>query len=167
MAKLLPNRISEVMTEAQIQQFIAGVKMALEALPKKPVLSSEEFARLPKKGEAREKEAAQMIRIVRRFPKFLPSSLPLLEVEKDSTLYEQLNTLDDEHLSQLVELMAFLMGLSGAEEMNVYLRFEENVKVAANDGDPDAIEALNMINAVDRNRGGGTNNKSGDETKKK
>ena len=53
MAKLLPNRISETMNEVQIKQFMDGIKMAFDALPKKPVMSKEEYDKISKKGTAR------------------------------------------------------------------------------------------------------------------
>lgn len=156
MAKLLPNRISEVMTEAQQTQFIAGIKMALEALPKKPILPQDDYDKIPKKGDAREKEANQLVKIVVKYPKFLPSTLTVTDVLSDNTLYDQLNTLVDDHLQALVDVVDFLMGLSGGEEMNAYSRFIENVKAGVNDGNEEAIAAWNEISAIDRKTPGKT-----------
>ena len=152
MAKLLPNRISEVMSEAQIKQFIEGIKTAKAALPKKIPLSNEEYDKIPKKGTAREKEADAMIKIVRAFPKFLPSVLSIEDVEKDNMLYDQVNALYDDHLQPLVDLADFIMGLSGGEEMNAYGRYIDNVRSAAKDGDLEAIEAANHLNDIERLR---------------
>ena len=159
MARLLPNRISEVMTEAQQKQFIAGIKMALEALPKKPILPQDDYDKIPKKGDAREKEADQLVKIVVKYPKFLPNTLSVNDVLNDNTLYDQLNTLMDDHIKALVDVVDFLMGLSGGEELNAYSRFIENVKAGVNDGDEEAVAALNEISAIDRNSGGGPNKK--------
>ena len=150
MAKLLPNRISETMNEVQHKQFMDGIKMAFDALPKKPVMSKEEYDKIPKKGTAREKEADLKIKVVRRYPQFLPTLLPLIEVEKDNTLYDQINELYDNHLQPLVDLSDFLLGVSGGEEMNAYSRFADIVRSAAKDSDPAAIEALNELEAIDK-----------------
>ena len=156
MAKLLPNRISETMTDAQIKQFQDGIKMAFDALPKKPSMSKEEFDKIPKKAAGRIKEANLRIKVVRKYTKFLPTILPLEEVEKDNTLHGQVDKLYDDHLQPLVELADFVLGLSGGEEMNAYSRYADNVKAAAKDGDPDAIEALNELEAIDKQLGIGS-----------
>jgi hypothetical protein len=155
MVRLLPNRISATLSEAQKRQFIAGIKMSMDALPSKPAISDVEYDKLYKKGAAREKEATQMIRIVRRFPRFLPTHLSLAEVEKDAEFYQQLKNLSEDQLALLQNLVAFFMGVVGAEELNAYSIFEENVKIAAAQNDPEAIEALNQINSIDRNRNNG------------
>jgi hypothetical protein len=152
MVRLLPNRISVTLSESQKKQFIAGLKMCIDALPSKPAISDADYDKLYKKGAAREKEAGQMIHIVRRFPKFLPAILSLSEIEKDADFYQQLKELSEAHLELLLRLVAVLMGVCGAEEMNAYSIFEENVKIAAAQNDPEAIEALNQINDIDRNR---------------
>ena len=38
------------MNEVQHQQFMDGIKMALDALPKKPVMSKEEYDKIAKKA---------------------------------------------------------------------------------------------------------------------
>jgi uncharacterized protein YcbK (DUF882 family) len=159
MAKLLVNRLSETMTAAQTTQFFKGIQMAMDALPKKPILSNDEFSKIPKKGEARRKEANLMLHIIRRFPQFLPSALTVKDVENDNALYEQLRELSTFQVRKLVELIEVLSGLAGGEEMNAYSRYIENVRSAAKDGNPDAIEALNLIEDVERNKGGGNNRK--------
>jgi hypothetical protein len=154
MVKLLANRISEAMTEAQKTQFLQGIQMAMDALPKKPILSNDEFSRIPKKGEARRKEANLMLHIIRRFPQFLPSALNLQDVEKDNELYEQLRELSLVQVRKLVDLIEFLQGLAGGEEMNAYSRYVDNVRSAAQEGNLDAIEAWNLIENTAVKKGG-------------
>ena len=154
MVNLLPIRLSVIMSAEQLAQFIAGAKMMREALPLKPAMSKKEYDKLPKKGPVRDLETPQILKVVRRYPKFLPPSVTLQDVENDAILYDQLSLLDKEHLKEIVELVEMLIGLSGSEELNAYSRFELNVKVAAADQDPDAIEAQNMLDAIDRNRPG-------------
>ena len=150
MAKLLPNRISETMTDVQVKQFEDGVKMALAALPKKPQMAKEEFDKIPKKGENRTKEANLKIKVMRRYAKYLPTVLPFEEVEKDNILHGQVNTLYDDHLQPLIDLTDFILGLSGGEELNASARFTENIKSAIKDGDLDATEAMNELEAIDK-----------------
>ncbi len=150
MAKLLPNRISEIMTDAQLAQFKAGIKMALDALPKKPVIPKDEFDKIPKKAEMRIKEAALKIKVVRKFPKFIPSAISLQDIENDNILHGQLDTLYDDDLQPLVDLADLLLGLSGGEEMNAYSRYIENVRKAKDDGDIDAVDAFNDLEAIDK-----------------
>ena len=152
MAKLLPNRIDETLTDEQIKQFTAGIQMAIAALPKKRQISSDDYDKIPKKADARIKEADELIKVVRKFSKFLPGVLTAQNVENDNTLYDQLYTLRKNELSVLVALVDQLIGLSGGEEMNAYGRFIENVKIGVNDGDPDAIEAQNELDAIARNK---------------
>jgi hypothetical protein len=140
MAKLLANRLSETMTAAQTTQFLKGIQMAMDALPKKPIISNDEFSKIPKKGEARRKEANLMLHIIRRFPQFLPLALTLKEVENDNALYEQLRELSLVQVRKLVDLIEFLLGLAGGEEMNAYSRYVENVRSAAQEGNLDAVE---------------------------
>jgi hypothetical protein len=166
MAKLLPNRISETMTDAQIQQFKAGIKMAFDALPKKPVLSKDDFDKIPKKAELRIKEANLRIKVVRKFPKFLPSVLTVQDVDNDNTLHAQVNTLYDDALQPLVDLADFILGLSGGEEMNAYSRYGDTMRKAKDDGDDDAIEAFNAWDAIDKEMGIGSYKKSPADTLK-
>lgn len=152
MAKLLPNRLSETLTDKQIEQFRTAIQTAIEALPKKPVISNDDFAKIPKKGETRVKEADQMIRVVRNYPQFLPVTLNLEEVEKDNTLYDQIRDLKLSYLKVLEEHIDVLLGISGGEEMNAYGRFTENVKTGAKDNNAAAISALNEIDKVEKPR---------------
>jgi hypothetical protein len=154
MIKLLPNRLSEVMSDAQLADFERGIKIALDALPKKPVLSNEDYAKIPKKGKIRAKEADLLIRVVRKYPNFLPPTLKVEDVEKDNRLYNQLLGLMSQSLQELQDSMAFLSGLAGGEELNAYSRFISNVRTAAQDGDLQAIQALNEIQHVERSVGG-------------
>ncbi len=150
MAKLLPNRISETMSDAQLKQFREGIRLAAEALPKKPVMSKEDFDKIPKKAENRSKEANLRIKIVRKYPRFLPAVLTIQDVENDNALYEQLRKLRDDALVPLMEVADFMLGLSGGEELNAYGRFADNMRKAKDQGDPEAIEAFNDWDAVDR-----------------
>jgi hypothetical protein len=154
MIKLLPNRISEVMSDAQLAEFERGIRIALNALPKKPVISNEDYAKIPKKGKIRAKEADLLIRVVRKYPKFLPPSLKVADVEKDNQLSNQLLELKSQSLQELLDSMDFLGGVSGGEELNAYSRFTINVRTAAQDGDSEAIQALNEIQNVERSIGG-------------
>lgn len=160
MAKLLPNRISEIMSEVQIKQFQDGVLLAFNALPKKPVMSKEDFDKIPKKAIFRIREANLRIKIVRKYPKFLPSVLTIQDIENDNTLHGQLDKLYDDNLQPLVDLADFVLGLSGGEEMNAYSRFSENIKKAKDEGDSDAIEAFNEWDAIDKELGLGVYKKS-------
>ena len=156
MTKLLPNRISEVMTEAQQKQFIDGITMAINALPKKTIIAQDEFSKIPKKAELRIKEANLRIKVVRKFPKFLPSVLTMQDVENDNTLHGQIDTLYDDYLQPFIDHADFILGLSGGEEMNAYSRFAENMKKAKDDSDEDAIAAFNEWDAIDKQLGLGS-----------
>jgi hypothetical protein len=68
MAKLIANLVNETMTAAQIAQFQRGIQMAMDALPKKPILSNEDYAKIPKKGAARRQWANQMLEVAKAFP---------------------------------------------------------------------------------------------------
>jgi hypothetical protein len=155
MAQLLPNRLSEVMSDAQITQFHKGIQMALDALPKKPILSNDDYAKIPKKGKTRAKEADLLIRVVRKYQRFLPATLKMEEVEKDNRLYGQLSELSNHTVQDLFDHLEFLMGLSGGEELNAYSRFISNVRTAAQEADSEAIAALNEIEQIERLTGGG------------
>jgi hypothetical protein len=150
MAKLLPNRISETMSDAQLKQFREGIRLAAEALPKKPVMSKEDFDKIPKKAESRSKEANLRIKVVRKFPKFLPPTLSVQDVDNDNVLHEQISALRTDVLMPLMEVADFMLGLSGGEELNAYSRFADNMRKAKDEGDPEAIEAFNDWDAVDR-----------------
>ena len=150
MAKLLPNRISEQMTEAQIAQFKQGIDMARTALPKKPIVSKDEFDKIPKKAEFRIKEANLRIKVVRKYPKFIPAALTLQDIENDNTLHDQVNTLYDETLQPFIDDVEFILGLSGGEELNAYSRYIDNVKKAKDDGDKEAIAPFDELDAIDK-----------------
>jgi hypothetical protein len=164
MAKLLPNRISEIMSEAQIKQFQDGITMAFSALPKKPVLDKEDFNKIPKKAEFRIKEANLRIKVVRKYPKFLPTVLTIQDVENDNTLHGQLDKLYDDSLQPLVDLADFVLGLSGGEELNAYSRYADNMRKAKEDGDENAIEAFNEWDAIDKQLGLGSYKKSASDS---
>ncbi len=160
MAKLLPNRISEIMSEAQIKQYEAGIQMAKDALPKRPIMAKEDFDKIPKKAENRIKEANLRIKVVRKYPKFIPSVLTMQDVENDNTLHDQVNTLYDDSLQSLVDETDFILGLSGGEEMNAYSRYGENMRKAKDDGDEIAVAAFNEWDAIDKQLGIGSYKKS-------
>ncbi len=151
MATLIANRLNETMTAAQIAQFQKGIQMALDALPKRPIVSNEDYDKIPKKGETRRKWAEQILQIARLFPEYVPSALKVEDVERDNTLNTQLHQLNQFHLRRLVESTEFLLGLSGGEELNALSRFIENVRTGAKDGESNAIAALNMIDDVEGN----------------
>ena len=134
--------------------------MAYNALPKKNFMDKEEWDKIPKKAEFRIKEANLRLKVVRKFPKFLPSVLTLQDVENDNTLHGQVDKLYDEDLQPLIDLADFVLGLSGGEELNAYGRFGENVRKAKDDGDEDAIEAYNEWDAIDKQLGLGSYKKA-------
>ncbi len=145
MAKLIANLINETMTPAQIAQFQRGMQIAMDALPKKPTLSNEDYAKIPKKGAARRKWTDQIVQLMPLFPEYVPSALQLSHVQNDNTLNNQLFGLEENHLRPVVDLMVILLGISGGEELNAVNRFVENVRTGAKDGQPNGIEALNRI----------------------
>jgi hypothetical protein len=153
MSKLLPNRISEQMTDAQLKQFRDGIEMAFAAIPKRPIMSKEEFDKIPKKAEFRIKEANLRIKVVRKYPKYLPAALTLQDVENDNALHGQVNKLSTETLQPFVDAVAFILGLSGGEELNAYNRYTDNVKKAKDDGDQEAIAPFDELDAVDKQLG--------------
>ncbi len=156
MADLLANRINETMSDAQITQAQTAIQSIIAALPVKPIMPDDEYKRIAKKGDAREKEADSMLPIVLKYPKFAPSSMTTEAPKMDNALYNQLKVFKRDHLTPLVELVDYLMGISGGEELNFYSRFIENVKVGVKDKDLDAIAAQNEIDAVNRSKGGGS-----------
>jgi hypothetical protein len=149
MAKLIANLINETMTPAQIAQFQKGIQMAMDALPQKPILSNEDYAKIPKKGPARRKWTDQILQLMPLFPEYLPSGLKLSDIQNDNTLNNQLFGLSGQHLRPMVDLMELLLGVSGGEELNAVNRFVENVRTGANDGQPKGIDALNRIEKLD------------------
>jgi hypothetical protein len=154
MAQLIANLINETMTAAQIAQFQRGIQMALDALPKKPILSNEDYAKIPKKGEARRKWADQMLEVAKAFPEFVPNALKLADVQNDNTLNNQLFGLKEQYLDKLVDVTTLLLGVSGGEELNGWSRFVDNVRTGAKDKEPNAIEALNRIENIENTSGG-------------
>ena len=157
MADLLANRINETMSDAQITQAQAAIQSIMAALPAKPIMPDDEYKRIAKKGSARETEADAMLPIVMKYPKFAPSTMTVEAPKMDNALYNQLKIFKRDHLTPLVNLVDYLMGITGGEELNFYSRFVENVKVGVKDKDSDAIAAQNEIDVVNRNKGGGNN----------
>jgi hypothetical protein len=149
MAKLIANLINETMTPAQIAQFQKGIQMAMDALPQKPILSNENYAKIPKKGPARRKWTDQILQLMPLFPEYVPSGLKLSDVQNDNILNNQLFGLNEQHLRPMVDLMELLMGVSGGEELNAVNRFIANVRTGANDGQPKGIDALNRIEKLE------------------
>jgi hypothetical protein len=141
-------------------QFQRGIQMAMDALPKRPAISNEDYAKIPKKGDARRKWADQMLELVRQFPKYLPTTLQTSDVEKDNLLNAQMYSLNQSHVRKLVDAVELLDGLSGGEEINAYSRFIENVRTAAKDGQADAIEAQNQLDDIERMKTGPAKKKS-------
>lgn len=152
MADLLANRINETMSDAQITQAQTAIQSIIAALPVKPIMPDDEYKRIAKKGDAREKEADDMLPIVLKYPKFAPSSMTVEDPKTDNTLYNQLKLFKRDYLTPLVNLVDYLMGMSGGEEINFYSRFIENVKGGVKDKDRDAIAAQNEIDAIDRTK---------------
>ena len=159
MIKLIPNRMSDTMTLDKYNEFMMHMTKAYACLLDTPAVADEVFSRLAKKGDVRRIESEQLFVIVKEFFEFLPSPTALADLEKDHLVNEQLYQLYQNHVAPINRAFMIQLGLSGAEEINMYSWFAENVKNQAAANNPRAIECLNRLDKVNPNKGGSAANR--------
>ena len=155
MVSLIPNRMSGTITLDKYNEFMMHMTKASACLLDLPAVSDKDFKKLPKKGDVRRIESEALFAIVKEFFEFLPTPTALAELEKDHELNEQLYQLYKDYVAPLNRALMIQLGLSGAEEINMYSWFVENVRNQASANNPRAIECLNRLDKVSPNKGGG------------
>jgi hypothetical protein len=156
--KQLPNRISKKIGADQIARARMLLQEVANILGEDTQISDEDYKALLKISDKRKLDADDTFQIAQAFPEFMEESIPLSEVAKDKSYYEDTDTLRTMHKT-LSDKLEKEQNVAGAEYFNAMLIYEENVRLKAARDNSRAQLALKQLNDLKRRRGGGANAK--------
>ncbi|MCL5033473.1 MAG: hypothetical protein M1395_00010 [Bacteroidetes bacterium] len=86
----LPNRVSAVLSQADLEAALGGIKITKEKLPFLIEISRGEKRRLVRIDDAAQPWTARMLEAATQHPGMLPANFDLQEMQKDVELWRQL-----------------------------------------------------------------------------
>lgn len=153
MAKILPNRVSKVISpEAHLALKAAtdGFKVALgEPTP----ISDDDIKKLLRVAGTRKRVMDEILLIMEEHPTLIKAPFTLIEIKKDKSLMEILAEVE----SWLIGLLFSVrreMAVAGSEYFNAGAVFENDVKWEVGRNNPEARTAQAQLDAIDRKKGG-------------
>jgi hypothetical protein len=130
-----------------------GVAMTAE-IAKPPAVTNAAIKLRSKMGDRRLKEATDELEIFKQYNSFLTPELSVLLMDKMLTAYKQSDTTETT-LMALITKMWLHGDLAGIEVLIMLTLSERLARIHAQLGNPDAIAAVNALEKLNRNRGGG------------
>lgn len=150
MPKILPNRISKTLSEADVAAAKAAIKVLADILGTPVAITDDDYNVLAKLGDVLKPICDDVFEIAEVNPSYLEEEQPVEEIQKDKTYYEQLTSLL-KPLINVVNLYLREQGTTGAEYRNATSNFEGNVKAKVKKGNaPEAQLVLDKLNRIDR-----------------
>jgi hypothetical protein len=152
--KLLPNRISKVVTpemRAKVQQ---AFQLLDEALGTSTPISEDDYKSLRKIADKMKSESDDVFAITELNADLLEEPLTVVEITKDKDFYEFCDAIRAAKKSFEIKLDRE-QNVAGSEYFNACCIFEEDVKTRANRGSTKAQNVKAQLDAIDRNRNGG------------
>jgi predicted DNA-binding protein YlxM (UPF0122 family) len=130
-----------------------GVAMTAE-IPKPPAVTNAAIKQRSKMGVKRLKEAEDELAIFKNYNSFLTPELSVVLMEKMLTSYKQSDSTETT-LQALINKMWLHGDLAGIEVQVMLMLSEQLARIHAKLGNNDAIAAVNALEKLNRNRGGG------------
>ena len=146
------------------EQFVASIVEKTNQVPPSPPITNAELKKKAKMADARETEATACVAIYKDCTSYLPPNLAHALMVQKLTSFKQANTIDATTLA-LAKAMWAHGDLAGAELLIMLSLAEKLTRTFAELGNPEAILALNKLDDLKRNRGGGKGKKGDDDTK--
>lgn len=150
MPKILPNRTSKTLSEADVTAAKAAIQTLIDIIGTPVIITDDEFKSLAKIGDVLKPICDEVLLIATETPGYLEEEQPLVEVQKDKTYYEQTTEIIGP-LYNLVFLYEREQGTSGAEYRNAMGNYEGNVKDRVKKGNTTAQLTLDKLNRINRN----------------
>ncbi|MEO7098046.1 MAG: hypothetical protein ABI162_01705 [Luteolibacter sp.] len=138
------NRISAVLTAADLASAEASLDSVRPKLPFLISLTSDARSKLLKLGDGRVALDEDAHALMQDHPTLVPSYIDKVELEKDRTLRQQLDGLRLSVQALLDDIESTEMQL-GAEMLQVYLGFYSNAKEAEKRGIPAAKTVVDVL----------------------
>lgn len=135
MSNLYVNRLSVVLSVAEIARITAGLADAQQTMPFLLGLTEHERRQLPMIRKSNKLFVDEAVRLVKENQTLFPGYINPLEIEKDLTLHDQLLEIE-RMLEQLLEKVRHTRMLAGSEAYVAALLFYEMAKAAAARGVP-------------------------------
>lgn len=150
MPKILPNRSSKTLTEAQVTAAKAAIQTVIDIIGTPIVITDDDYKVLAKMGDVLKPICDKVFEIAEENSSYLEDEQPVAEVQKDKTYFEQTTDI----LSSLYNAVFMYereQGTSGAEYRNAMANYEENVKAKVKKGNAPAAQlVLDKLNRIDR-----------------
>jgi hypothetical protein len=156
-----------VFGEAELTAFLSKTSSMTAEIKNPPPVTNAEINKRSRMGDKRLKEAERELEIFQSYNSFLTPELSVFLMEKMLTSYKQSDAID-KNMVKLINKMWLHGDLAGIAVLIMLALAEKLARIHAELGNPDAIAAVNALDSLKRNRGGGGSSKtSGDETSKK
>ena len=143
---LLPNRISKTLSQEKKSRIAELLKLIAVELGEKTIIPDAEYKKLAKIGDKNKHLYGFLKDVMDKNPEYINSDLPIEEVTKDKTYFEDL----DEVRAMLAEFVYTIIdheqGIVGAEYRNATGIFEANVAAKIYRNDAKAILVQDLIN---------------------
>lgn len=150
MPKILPNRISKTLSEADVVAAKAAIKVLTDILGTPVAITDDDYKVLAKMGDVLKPICDNVFKIAEANPSYLEDEQPVEEIQKDKTYFEQLSEIL-EPLKEVKSLYEREQGTTGAEYRNATSNYEGNVKAKVVKGNaPEAQLVLDKLNRIDR-----------------
>ena len=138
------NRISAVLTDANVDEILAGLDTIKSFLPFLVNLTPEERRSLPSMGTARAGMDTDFINAMTMHPELVPSFVNMTEVGKDKELRRQVDRLIGP-FAEFCEALTDTRALTAGDSMMAYLSFYANCKEAAKRNVPGADTVVSNL----------------------
>lgn len=155
MANITNNRISSTMTAAQVTAVKAALQTIQTNMPFLLGLTNEERISLPKINVSNKAFTEDAINAMVNNPSFLPAYFNVAEIQKDMTLFVQLDELLG-LVNQLAEKMSDTQLLAGSEAYVTALAAYRNFESAASAGLSGADTIYEQLKTRFANQGNST-----------
>ena len=153
MANITNNRLSITMTAAQITAVKTAIQTIQTNMPFLLGLTMEERSSLPKINVANKAFTEDAINAMVNNPTLLPAYFNVAEMQKDMTLFAQLDELNI-LINQLAERVSDTQMLAGSEAYVSALAAYRNFEAAANAGVSGADTIYDLLKSRFANQGG-------------
>lgn len=153
MPKLLPNRVSKVISLEIQLSLKSAVEAFNDALGEPTAVTDAEVNKLLKVASTRKRIMDDILLVMDQHPAQIKPPLTLTEIRKDKTLFEYLDEAEVYVLGLLFNIRRE-KAVCGAEYANAGGVFESDVKAEVDRNNPDARIAKAKLDAIDRRKGG-------------
>ncbi len=155
MSNLFVNRLSAVISDADLQRITANLADAQQTMPFLVGLTERERRRLPKIRRDNRLFVEEAVQALDENQTWLPGYVNPLEIRKDFQLYNRLKQVEL-ILGQLYEWVVHTRILAGSESYQGCLLFYRMAKQAAQSGVPGAQHVVTMLRERFQTHSGGT-----------